>query len=169
MQYKNYTLFIKNGNFDESRLTSFLKTDYIKQGFLSTHRFKFTVYNFLNDDCICSRYALMHIKSVLSRFAKSDIDFVLIPKESSNKYSFIFNRVLYTYSKDKIWDSIPATPSVAIVNNSGKLIYYGPYSSDYYCGTGKDNYIDKIIDNMSQNILLPIINLSDFGCFCPNG
>jgi len=166
LQYKNYTLFIKNGTFNEAKLKSFIKNDFLKHASKFPQKYDITIYNFLDSSCVCSRYASKHIQDITKKYAGQNIAFILISQNARENKPDYYTRIEDDPSL-QLQDFIPATPSVAVVDKQGRLAYFGPYSSDYYCGTGKDSYVEKIIYALSTKKNVSNINLSDFGCFCP--
>lgn len=167
MQYRNFNLFIKNDKFNEASLVSLLEKDYSRISSNSGNKSGIAVYNFLNPDCICSRYAGAHIQKIVKKYAHYNLTYIYVPLKNPGTMqphdSFVSDNEL-----KEIWETIPSTPAVAIIDKSGKLAYFGPYSADYYCGSESEGYVEKTIDNLLKNGKLKNLNLADFGCFCPN-
>jgi len=109
---------------------------------------KVAVIHFTDSSCPCSRYSREHI---------SNLQPVLV---SSQQYE------VSPQDKLVIGISIPATPSVAVWDEQGKLAYFGPYSSGAVCGRGTD-FVTRVISELKQKNNPEWINMVGVGCYCP--
>ena len=115
---------------------------------------KLSIVHFVDTDCPCTRFSLEHIKDIETKYSD----------ETTNHYKLSSD--LSTSYKDLDWlrERIPASPSVAVWEASGKLIYFGPYSSGVLCGQGED-LLAKVLG--PQSLQGQWTHQEAVGCFCP--
>lgn len=106
------------------------------------------VVHFTDENCQCRRYSQSHIQRLQPVF-ESVTQFTLSPQHPSMQGI-----------------SIPASPSVAIWDESGELAYFGPYSSGAICGEGND-FVKPVINQLKQQSNPRWINMIGIGCYCP--
>jgi hypothetical protein len=109
---------------------------------------KVTVVHFTDGNCPCSSYSRAHIKNLQGVLAQSR-QITANPSDG--------------FMKDV---AIPATPSVAVWDESGKLAYFGPYSGGTLCGQGED-FVSRIMGELQQQRNPQWINMLGIGCYCP--
>jgi len=61
---------------------------------------------------------------------------------------------------------IPASPSVAIWDASGRLAYAGPYSLGSVC-TSANSFVEPIIDQLIAGQYVENAGILAVGCYCP--
>ena len=155
-QFKNMGMFIKNGEYREDKMMEELKKDF------AVHRrqlYAATIYHILEDDCSCTKNTMKHLESIKTQYGEQNVRNVRILQASDVDLSII--------NRDVIMASIPATPAVAILNGKGDLAYFGPYSSSMVCGTTGESYIEIILNALLSSGYIRVINLLEFGCYCP--
>jgi len=103
------------------------------------------ILHFSSEDCHCSQYSNKHI---------ADID------RLAQKNSF---EVLNIQLKEH--EVIPATPSVAILNNIGDVIYFGPYGEGLAC-TKTEGYAQTVVHNYLKGFSSNLIIKEAKGCYC---
>lgn len=108
---------------------------------------KVRVVHFIDEKCACSSYSRSHIEDLQSVLNDTE-QFTMSSLDS------LTNGI-----------SIPATPSVAIWDQKGKLAYFGPYSSGAVCGEGVD-FVSRVIVQLSQQKNPKWINMLGIGCYC---
>lgn len=62
-------------------------------------------------------------------------------------------------------ETLPASPAVAIWNNSGELAYFGPYSEGAVCNSS-NSFIEPVLDALLENRPVAAANTLAVGCFC---
>lgn len=61
---------------------------------------------------------------------------------------------------------LPSTPALILFNGEGKLRYFGPYSSGYFCNSA-NSLVDSILDKVAKNVQrTPFIVSDSMGCYC---
>jgi hypothetical protein len=112
-----------------------------------------TVVHFVDPSCPCSDRARTHIQELEQEFA-----------ESARFYRWpdVPDVLTDVITRAKV---PPATPSVAIWANDGKLAYFGPYSSGVYCGDGTD-FVFTTLELLQKGNNPEWINHDALGCYC---
>lgn len=145
---------VPNTQFDDGRLYQAAKAHLFDQQFavLAESRIEKdianTVIHFSSEkNCFCGTLARKHIESVKKSIANSGGNNIEI--------------LLHNHSE---WlQFIPATPSVAVFDSTGKLAYLGPYSTGAGCFTGSgivENYINI------QSVVGATVLSDAQGCYC---
>ena len=104
-----------------------------------------SIINFTDQECRCNKVSQIHINGLKATARKHEFTVLDVnPKES---------------------ELVTSTPSVAITNNSGELVYFGPYGAGVSCSktnglaqTALDNYIK----GYSVNMIVADVK----GCYC---
>jgi len=109
-----------------------------------------TFYHFVDEACTCTRFSLPHILDLAKRYP--DVKHVRIQARGS-----VVPKALNQFSV--------ASPAIAIVNASGKLNYYGPYSSGLVCTEGED-LVARVLASMESDASFQWLNVLGYGCFC---
>ena len=109
---------------------------------------KVTVVHFTDASCPCVSYSRSHIQKLQPALLNS--------------------RQITVSPTDKLMSAvaIPATPSVAVWDESGTLAYFGPYSSGALCGQGTD-FVTRVMSELNQRRNPEWINMLGIGCYCP--
>lgn len=138
---------------------------------------KTTLVHFWNSECSCNRFNEPHVKELIEKYAQQDIQFLIVArvvelarkKEILAKAKKIFNHpaVLNVISEDESnLDSMPSTPSVAVVNEKQSLMYFGPYSIGAVCSVKNGAFVEKILESMFKGKPKKQLNVLATGCFC---
>lgn len=125
------------------------------------------IYNILDENCSCTKYSKNHLQDVISLYPASEIQNILVSQSGSLESSDEYDRHITGDVAKKIITAVPATPSVAVVDQKRKIAYYGPYSSDYFCGSSGESFIQAVLKKVLSKEAFYSINLAVVGCFCP--
>jgi len=106
---------------------------------------KNTVLHFSSPNCDCQKYSETHIQ---------DINKMAIDNE--------FNIIKVVINEHYI---IPATPSVAIFDAQGEIIYFGPYGQGLACSQ-TSGYAQTMLNNLIKGYKANIIVKEAQGCYC---
>ncbi|GHE81546.1 DUF6436 domain-containing protein [Thalassotalea profundi] len=106
---------------------------------------KQTIIHFSKPNCSCQQYSKQHMK---------DIDKLAFENDFNIKNIII--------NKDTI---IPSTPSVAIINKIGEVMYFGPYGQGIACSQ-TSGYAQTILNNHLKGYTANIIIKEAKGCYC---
>lgn len=104
-----------------------------------------TIVHFSTPNCDCQQFSEEHIEDIntLGR---------------SNGFS-IKNIALI---KDKV---IPSTPSIALIDGAGKVIYFGPYGQGLACSQ-TTGYAQTMLNNYVKGYSANIVIKEAKGCYC---
>ena len=114
---------------------------------------RLTLVHFIDSNCQCNRYSLPHIHNLKDRWPH----FRHIELYSNEQPETHWLRQLQTINT--------AYPAVALFGVSGRLIYYGPYTSGFKCGEGEDN-LAPLIEQALEAEPTQWVNVLGYGCFC---
>ena len=104
-----------------------------------------TVLHFYQTDCECQQFSEGHIQ---------DINNIANDNNFSIKNIDIKDHLL-----------VPATPSVAILNNRGDVVYFGPYGEGLACSQ-TSGYAQTILNNFLKGYAANLIIRDAQGCYC---
>ena len=107
------------------------------------------VVHFVDQACPCSKFSTPHIKELEAQWVQQGVQFSSLDPLTVSR--------LAGYR-----DSVTASPSVAIWDESGVLEYFGPYTAGAFCGDGND-LLAPVLANQTQG---QWINQEAVGCFC---
>jgi len=144
---------------------------------LRIHTNNLTVAHLWDADCICSRFNVGHVRALISKYRKLGVEFVIVPRVPDGKnVQAVVADVHERFGNVRVepgWYRkmvayMPAAPSAAVFDKSGKASYTGPYSADLYCSPGSDGFVEKVLNRMlsgkqETGFITPIVS----GCFCP--
>ncbi len=110
------------------------------------------VLHFIDEACPCTKFSLPHIQSLQEAYPH--LEHLLVNPDDS--IAAIFHRELgYAFS----------SPSAALINHMGEVVYFGPYSSGSFCGEGDDLLVAALRKANTAGGGNPVSFLH-FGCFC---
>lgn len=104
-----------------------------------------TVLHFSQPNCQCQQYSTAHIQD-LTKLAKSNN----------------FNVKNITINQHAL---LPATPSVAILDSVGNVVYFGPYGEGLACSQ-TSGYAQTILNNFVKGFAANLVIKSAQGCYC---
>ena len=108
-----------------------------------------TVVHFIDPDCPCTKFSAPHIERLELEWP--NVEFKSMVRNVSTDLSLRLNMV------------VPASPAVAMWDQSGELTYFGPYTAGEICGEGED-LLGKALTSPAGG---QWINQEAVGCFCP--
>ncbi len=111
-----------------------------------------TVLHFIDKKCPCTRFSEKHIET-LEQELKAANHVRIQATELPDFDPAIFN------------DWVISSPSVAVINTSGELAYYGPYTDALLCNQGRD-IVKQVIENLEETNDYYWFNVLGYGCFC---
>lgn len=138
---------------------------------------KITLVHFWDSECGCNRFNEPHVKELIEKYAKQNIQFIVVAKivELARKNEIlarakkIFNHpavVGIISEEDMKLDTLPSMPSVAVLSKEQSLMYFGPYSIGAVCNTKNGAFVEKTLDSMSKGKAKQQLNVLATGCFC---
>ncbi len=126
---------------DHLQLANYLQ-DYTSAGTMSLGN---KVIHFSKPDCDCRKFSREHIID-LNQMAED------------NQFSIV-NVVVEQH------EFIPATPSVAILDEIGNIIYFGPYGQGLGCSQ-TSGFAQTMLNNLLKGFSANIIIREAKGCYC---
>lgn len=104
-----------------------------------------TILHFSQQNCSCQQYSEQHIE---------DINKIATENE--------FNVINIVVNEHHL---IPATPSIAILNRLGEIIYFGPYGQGFACSQ-TTGYAQTMLNNAIKGYQANLIITEANGCYC---
>lgn len=165
-------VFFEGHKFD-GQLAALVKT-------VGSNTDRVTLVHFWDPDCSCNRFNEPHVKELIEKYAQQNIQFVIVARTSQpalkNK---VLARARQTFShpavvqviseQDVEFAAMPSTPSVAVLNEQNKLMYFGPYSVGAVCNVKNGAFVEKTLEQMSKGQDKKQLNVLATGCFCSWG
>ncbi len=135
----------------DNRLISVNSSELIEQmaqlSVLEDNELTNTLIHITSENCACSIYSKKH-KQDVSQQAKAQ------------GLSVLNVNLPETYNS-----IIPSTPAALIIDNTGQLIYFGPYSEGLACSSS-NGYIELAMQNYQQGYSANLIVADSKGCYC---
>lgn len=107
-----------------------------------------SVVHFTSQDCRCSAFSEEHKRSIDENVTKAGFK--------------IFHKTV-TPAEGKL---IPSTPAILITNDSGQLLYFGPYSAGLACSQS-NGYVETVLANYEKGFSSSLVVNETKGCYCP--
>lgn len=152
------------GNTGESTLTTHLFDPKIFDQLIAPPRkhSRKTVIHFWHPNCNCSALITDHIRELIQLAETKQMSTQIVAFQPEGiKENEIRKQVQIQFGKDIDLEiisqqnaetaGIPASPSAAVLNTFGKIVYFGPYSSDAYCSTENESFVESAVIRMKDN------------------
>lgn len=121
--------------------------------------------HFWDPGCPCNVGNQQHLQELLQRFAGQAVDFYEVRKPGSK------GRLPQPLAALKPLDGLigaeqlPASPAVGIWDQSGELVYIGPYSEGAVC-TSDNSFVEPILDAVLAGRKVRATHSLAVACFC---
>ncbi|UAA38278.1 hypothetical protein KIH87_16555 [Paraneptunicella aestuarii] len=132
------------------------------------------VFHFWNPDCTCDQANSEHVRSLITNYSENTVFFVVSSHEHYEAYLEQWLNVLpyervefVAYEKLALEIEPPATPAVAVVQASGKMNYFGPYSEGGVCLPNENGIVEGVLDSIFDGKSKYYPFTSGYGCYCP--
>lgn len=66
---------------------------------------------------------------------------------------------------ERLWQWVPSTPAILLLNSNGELAYFGPYHQAGICNS-ENSYLEPVLDALVNGEPVSILNTLVEGCFC---
>lgn len=139
-----------------------------------------SVVHFWNPACPCNRFNEVHVKKIISEYAGKNVKFTIVvsgSNEQERNQRQILAQQVFTHKAVKEIRSDwpmdkgpPSSPAVGVINRSGELVYFGPYSLGARCAPDKGKFVETVLDGLYENKKRAgkkQLNTLAVGCFCP--
>lgn len=104
-----------------------------------------TIVHFSDPNCACQQYSEQHIQAIDALARANNIEV--------RHYAIASHPV------------IPSTPSIAILNPAGAIVYFGPYGQGLYCSQ-TNGYAQTVLNNLIKGYSAYLIVREAKGCYC---
>lgn len=128
--------------------------------------------HFWNPNCICNRLSQRHFNQIAKTFNIEELSIVIIAHSSTSETQIKEAQKLnpkFRFIQEKKLASplnIPTSPSLAIIDSTQKITYFGPYGFGAFCTMDDDKLLPSIIKKSNENLASSFINVVGDGCFC---
>lgn len=160
-------VFFDSGSFAES--LKLYVDPYVSSGVDEVY-----VFHFWNPECKCDQSNSLHVRKLVADYSKNTMFFVVSAKEHYSAYLEQWKDVLPYYRIEfvdyqalNLQVDLPATPAAAVIQSTGKLNYFGPYSEGGICLPNEEGIVEGVLDSilMGQSKYYPFT--TGYGCYCP--
>lgn len=148
----------------------------VKNVFEQGDRSKPVLLHFFNPDCPCSRFNMVHVKSLVKEYGNS-VNFVIVALTNNKKYTAADIRDRFGLSVPVLFDSsiatacgVYSTPQAAIIGVDRRLYYRGNYNKTRYCTDKKSNYAQIALESLLYKAVRPSFGeaaIKSYGCQLP--
>lgn len=116
---------------------------------------------------VCNRETGAHLSYLIGMYRRANIDFYSVkkPGATGEPPSFLRGKLI-PLERIEGMENIPASPSVALWDAEGRLVYAGPYSLGMVC-TSANSFIEPIIDKLLAGETVRPYGMLAVGCYCP--
>lgn len=125
--------------------------------------------HFWDPECTyCNRETGAHLSYLISMYKRANIDFYSVQKPGSTGElpSFLQGK-LKALDYVPGMEHIPASPAVGIWDETGRLVYAGPYSLGMVC-TSANSFVEPILDRLvAGETVNQRAGFLAVGCYCP--
>jgi hypothetical protein len=133
-----------------------------------------TLFHFWRSDCICNRISQRHFSRLLADFDQEALRIVIVAHPDSQAEDI---DTLQQLNGDRLQviralpelQSLPSSPSLAIISEDNQLGYFGPYGFGAFCTSNEDGFLSSLVKDLSSNEQQEaptFINVIGEGCFC---
>jgi len=121
--------------------------------------------HFWDPACPCNALNQQHLAELIERFSPSGVAFYVQQKPGSQGQLPAPLTALKPLDKLSGSEAIPASPALAIWDDSGQLAYFGPYSQGLVCNSA-NSFVEPILQALLDGRSVQASNNLAVGCFC---
>lgn len=125
---------------------------------------KIRLVHFWDPGCPCNLGNQAHLADLTRDYAAA-VDFYHVQKPGSGGHLPKNLASLQPLALTPGQQALPASPAVAIFDNSGQLAYFGPYSEGAICNAS-NSFVEPILDALQQGRTVRAGSNLASGCFC---
>ena len=117
--------------------------------------------------CSCSRFSEDHVNDIIDTYGRSGVEFVVAAPNDDTlaPVTSTFPNVTDAITVEGI--SGISSPSAVIIDDSGNVLYSGPFSDGALCNADGDTPVEIMLDEINEkDSVSPWLNISSFGCYC---
>ncbi|XQW84454.1 DUF6436 domain-containing protein [Thalassotalea piscium] len=120
-------------------------SNYLAPYLINNNKTEQTILHFTQKECTCQQYSEQHIQDI---------------NKIATDHGFNIKNIIVD---DDTF--IPSTPSVALLDHSGQVIYFGPYGQGVGCSQ-TSGYAKTMLNNYLKGYSANIIIKEAKGCYC---
>jgi len=121
--------------------------------------------HFWDPACPCNALNQQHLEELMEHFAPLGVDFYVLQKTTRQGHPAASPLALKRLERLPGSEAIPASPALAIWDNSGQLAYFGPYSQGLVCNSA-NSFVEPILQALLDGRSVQASNNLAVGCFC---
>ncbi len=126
-----------------------------------------TVVHVYRPGCACNRFTEPHLARIVARYGGEGVRFVVATREHSTVLTQQIGHLSQiTIPDERELDWLDSTPAALVYDASGRLVYFGPYSSAAWCGAS-GGLVERILDRVLAGQRPRLQPVYSSGCFCP--
>lgn len=112
---------------------------------------------FAQPDCPCERLVENYHLLLLPTLHKQGLQTITVMPERMQQLAALLGPAL--------WEWIPSTPAILVLDKTGLPAYFGPYHQDGICNS-ENSYLEPVLEALRHDQPVHIINTLVDGCFC---
>ncbi|KXU39351.1 thiol-disulfide isomerase [Ventosimonas gracilis] len=121
--------------------------------------------HFWHPTCPCNALNQQHLAELMEHFSPLGVDFYVLQKTASQGQLPAPLAALKPLDTLPGSEAIPASPALAIWDNSGQLAYFGPYSQGAVCNSA-NSFVEPILQALLEGRRVEARHNLAVGCFC---
>jgi len=132
--------------------------------------------HFWKPDCSCNRFNRIHVREIAEKYRHDKFQMITVTQPHNNYSDYeLIQMAKQEFSSHVVIDHqyqlsdkarIPAAPAAAVIDKTGNLAYFGPYSDSSFCGLGGTAFVERVTDLLFAGENTSMINTLVAGCFC---
>jgi hypothetical protein len=124
------------------------------------------IVHFWDPECPCHLETDAHLNYLIGLYRFSGVQFYSVKKPGSqgDMLPFLKGKLTPLDGLEGM-QAIPASPAIAIWDQTGKLAYAGPYSEGLVCNSA-NSFVEPILDALVSNRRVSAANTMAVGCYC---
>lgn len=112
---------------------------------------------FAQPSCPCERLVENYHLLLLPALHKQGLQTVTVTPERM--------QLLAALLGTELWEWVPSTPAILVLDEAGQPAYFGPYHQDGVCNS-ENSYLEPVLAALRNKQPVNIINTLVEGCFC---
>lgn len=128
-----------------------------------------TLIHYRDPACGCSLPNDDHVARIAAQYAGRGVRFVLVEvpdADRSRPLRVPWSRTLTPTAAGL--PKVPSTPAAVVLDSTGQVAYFGPYSEGAGCFTGGGKFVEDTLERVLAGGHPRRVNLLASGCYCPS-
>ena len=124
------------------------------------------VVHFWDPKCPCTRFTTPHVQNIVASYAGQGLSLVVVIPEASLENDARAEFGASTTIRVAGAINPVSSPAAALLDATGELAYFGPYSTGAGCTTGDGGFVETVLNALHAGQNPRQINTLATGCFC---